>query len=251
VIDATGRPQRVLLLGGSSEIGLAIVERLLARRAGHVVLAGRPSRRRDAAVERCRRGGHTVEVVDLDAAATDSHDRVLDEAFSHGDVDVAVVAVGVLGDQAALLGDPPAAARLATVNYVGAVSIGLGLAARLRTQGHGHVVALSSVAGELPRRANFVYGSSKAGFDAFFRGLADELAGTTVTASVVRPGFVHTRMTEGLRPAPFAVGPEQVAEAAAATLHHRRPVVWVPGVLRWVMTVLRHLPRQVVRRLPR
>lgn len=251
MIDATGAPQRMLLLGGSSELGLAIVHRVLRGRRGEVVLAARPSERRDRAAADLDAAGHRVTVLDFDALRPDEHEQVLEAAFAAGDVDVAVVAFGVLEPQPLLLDDPAAAARLAATNYVGAVSVGVGLARRMRPQGHGHVLALSSVAAERPRRANFVYGSSKAGFDAFFSGLADELHGSGVHVTVLRPGFVRGRMTAGLEPAPFATDPAAVAEAAATALVRRPTTVWVPGPLRWVMVVIRHLPRSIVRRLPR
>lgn len=120
----------------------------------------------------------------------------------------------------------------------------------MRAQGHGVIVALSSVAGERPRASNFVYGSSKAGVDAFFSGLADSLVGTGVSVLVVRPGFVRSKMTAGLAVAPLATTPEAVAEAIVSGIRRNRHTVWVPGVMRWVMSGLRHTPRAVFRRLP-
>jgi decaprenylphospho-beta-D-erythro-pentofuranosid-2-ulose 2-reductase len=140
--------------------------------------------------------------------------------------------------------------ELATVNYTAAVSVGVALAERLRAQGHGSIVALSSVAGERARRSNFVYGSTKAGLDAFYTGLTEALRADGVGVTVVRPGFVHTRMTEGMRPAPLATTPQKVAARVVAAVRDRREQVWVPAPLRGVMSVLRHLPRPVFRRLP-
>jgi decaprenylphospho-beta-D-erythro-pentofuranosid-2-ulose 2-reductase len=249
VNDALGTPRRILLLGGSSEIGLAIVRRLLADRPGEILLAGRGSERRAAAALALRDEGHRVVELEFDADEVTGHAAVIDAATSDGDLDLAIVAFGVLGDQRTLLEDPAAAVDLVRTNYAGAVSVGLLLARALRQQGHGAILALSSVAAERPRRSNFIYGSSKAGFDAFFSGLADELHGTGVTVSVLRPGFVRSRMTAGLEEAPLATDPEVVAEAAHTTLRTRAPVAWVPRPLRWVMAVLRHLPRAVFRRL--
>ena len=122
--------------------------------------------------------------------------------------------------------------------------------ARLRAQGHGTLVLLSSVAGERVRRSNFVYGSTKAGLDAFYTGLTEALRPYDVGVTVVRPGFVHTRMTEGMKPAPLSTTPEAVASAVVDAVRNRREQVWVPAPLRGVMSVLRHLPRPVFRRLP-
>lgn len=249
--DGLGTPRRVVLLGGTSEIGLAIVRRLFDGRHGEVVLAGRAGPRRDAAVQAMRDAGLDVRWVDFDARATEDHETVITSAFAEGDVDVAIVAFGVLGDEAAALRDPHVAVEVATTNYVGAVSVGVLLAERFRQQGHGAILALSSVSAERARRANFVYGSSKAGLDAFYSGLADELHGSGVWVTVLRPGFVHTRMTVGRRPAPFAVDADRVAEVAVLALHARRPVAWAPGKLRWMMAVLRHLPRLLFRHIAR
>jgi decaprenylphospho-beta-D-erythro-pentofuranosid-2-ulose 2-reductase len=111
-------------------------------------------------------------------------------------------------------------------------------------------VAFSSVAGERARRSNFVYGSTKAGLDAFYTGLTEALRPHGVTVTVVRPGFVHTRMTEGRRPAPLSTTPEAVAAITVDAVRNRRELVWAPAPLRLLMSVLRHLPRAVFRRLP-
>jgi decaprenylphospho-beta-D-erythro-pentofuranosid-2-ulose 2-reductase len=250
VIDASGGPQTVALLGGTSEIGLAIVERLVRGRTRRVVLAGRDPAGLDSAAQRVRAAGPVeVATVAFDAAATGTHDQMVDNLFSGGDLDVVVLAFGVLGDQAGMLADPDRAVELAEVNYVGGLSVGLRVAARLRAQGHGRLVVLSSVAADRARRSNFVYGSSKAGLDAFAQGLSDELWGTGVGVVLVRPGFVRTPMTAGLDEAPFATGPEQVAQAVERALRQRHQVVYVPSVLRLVMSGVRHLPRAAMRRL--
>jgi decaprenylphospho-beta-D-erythro-pentofuranosid-2-ulose 2-reductase len=250
VIDAVGNPQSVLLLGGTSEIGLAVVEAFASDRPMRVVLAARPSERLDAARTRLEALGCAVQTVEFDACALDTHAEVLRTAFAGGDVDVAVVAFGLLGDNERAWTDAETAVELATVNYTAAVSVGVLLADRLCAQGHGSLVVLSSVAGERARRSNFVYGSTKAGLDAFYTGLGEALRPDGVGVTVVRPGFVHTRMTEGLKPAPLATTPEKVAAAVVDAVRNRREQVWVPAPLRAVMSVLRHLPRAVFRRLP-
>ena len=250
MIDALGTPQSLLLLGGTSDIAVAIAERYLAARPLRVVLAARPSQRRDTVAGRLAASGATVEVVDFEALDTAGHQKVIEAAQVDGDVDLAVVAFGQLGRQQQLETDPGAAADLARVNYVAAVSTGVALAEAMRRQGHGVIVALSSVAGERPRRSNFVYGSTKAGLDAFFTGLGDALRPAGVRVLVVRPGFVVSRMTEGLAKAPLSTTPEAVAEAVVEAVRTGKEVLWVPKALRAVMSVLRHQPRAVFRRLP-
>ncbi|GDY31219.1 decaprenylphospho-beta-D-erythro-pentofuranosid-2-ulose 2-reductase [Gandjariella thermophila] len=250
MIDAVGNPQSLFLLGGTSEIGLAIAERYAARRPLRIVLAGRPSPRLDEAAARLRATGSTVTTLPFDARKPETHADVVEKAFAEGDIDITVVAFGLLGDNEKAWTDVEAARELAEANYVGAVTVGVALADRLRRQGHGSLVALSSVAGERARRSNFVYGSTKAGMDAFYYGLTDALRPYGVHVTVVRPGFVHTKMTAGMKPAPLAQTPEQVADVVVDAVRHHKELVWAPAAFRWVMSVLRHLPRAIFRRIP-
>jgi decaprenylphospho-beta-D-erythro-pentofuranosid-2-ulose 2-reductase len=253
VRDALGAVQSVLVLGGTSEIGLAIAGQLARPRAATVVLAGRDAQALDAAAAGLRaQGAGRVETMAFDAANPAGHEKAVAEAvhLAGTDLDVVVVAFGLLGDQAADEAGGEGAVRVATTNYVGAVSAGLAAARQLKTQGHGTLVALSSVAGERVRRANFIYGSSKAGMDGFFQGLGDSLVGTGARVLVVRPGFVRTRMTAGMDEAPLATTAEAVAAATVKALQSGQSVVWVPPLLRLVFAVFRHLPRAAWRRIP-
>ena len=166
------------------------------------------------------------------------------------DIGLAIVAFGLLGDNEKAWTDVATAVEMAQVNYTAAVSVGVALGERMRAQGHGSLVALSSVAGERARRANFVYGSTKAGLDAFYTGLAEALSEFGVRVTVVRPGFVHSRMTEGRTPAPLATTPDAVAKVVVDAVRSSKELVWAPPQLRPLMTVLRHLPRPIFRRLP-
>jgi decaprenylphospho-beta-D-erythro-pentofuranosid-2-ulose 2-reductase len=250
--DALGAVQSVLVLGGGSDIAQATLRELVARRARTIVLAAREPGDLTAAVEDLRaRGATTVETVKFDAHDTAAHSAFIAEMFErHGDIDLALLTFGVLGDQEEAERDAAAAVDIAQVNYVGMVSAAVPIAQRMRAQGHGTIVALSSVAGERARKSNFVYGSSKAGMDAFFQGLGDSLEGTAVKVMVVRPGFVHTKMTAGMEPAPLSTTPEAVADAIVRGLARGSNTVWVPPALRYVMSTLRHVPRPVFRKLP-
>lgn len=247
--DGTGSVQSVLVLGGTSDIALATVDRLVADRCRRVVLAGRQSDRLDATAEGLRTAAVTVEVAAFDAVATDTHEKALGEVFAGGDVDLVLLAFGVLGDQETFDHDTAAAVSAVTVNYTGAVSAGLVVADRLRAQGHGTLVVFSSVAGLRTRKDNFVYGSTKAGLDGFAQGLGDALVGSGARVMVVRPGFVTTKMTEGMAPAPFATTAEAVADDVVAGLRRGRATVWSPPVLQAVFGLLRLAPRPLWRRL--
>lgn len=250
MINAVGAPQSLLLLGGTSDIGLAITERYLAAGPMRVVLAGRPSTRLDAAADRLRAKGASVRTLPFDARRPETHAEVVEEAFADGDVDVSIVAFGLLGDPEQAWTDVAAAQELAEVNFVAPVTVGVALADRLKRQGHGSLVALSSVAGERVRRSNFVYGSTKAGMDGFYSGLTEALRPHGVHVTVVRAGFVRTQMTEGLDPAPLAQTADQVADVVVTAVRRHTELVWAPAAMRPVMSVLRHLPRAVFRRLP-
>lgn len=251
MMDALGEPQGVLVLGGTSEIALATVRALPRARLRRVVLAGRPSATRDEAVAALTAEGIAgVEAVDFDAADTSQHANVIDAVFDGGDIDIVLLAFGVLGDQDEAEANPDAAVAVATVNYTGAVSAGLRVAARLRQQGHGTLVVLSSVAGDRARRSNFVYGSTKAGLDAFAQGLGDALHGTGAHVLIVRPGFVRTRMTTGLDEAPMTINPQDVAQIIVTALRKGKETVYAPGPLRFVMMGLKSVPRPLFRKLP-
>jgi decaprenylphospho-beta-D-erythro-pentofuranosid-2-ulose 2-reductase len=250
--NAVGAVQSVVLLGGTSEIGQAVVRRLIdGRRGVRVVLGARRPAECSPFVDELTRSGSLVECVEFDACRPEDHGALFDVISARGDLDVVVTAWGVLGKtQAELDEDPLAASLVADTNYTGVVSAGLQAARVMRRQGHGTIIHLSSVAGERVRKANFVYGSSKAGSDAFMQGLADSLADTAIRVLIVRPGFVKSKMTAGMKAAPFSTTPEAVAEGTITALRGTSDVAWVPGLLRVVFVVFRHLPRVVWRRLP-
>ena len=247
--DAVGRVQSVLVLGGGSDIGLAAVRSLVRDGTTSVTLAARrPAELEGVAGELRDAGAKEVKLVRFDADDLDSHPAFVDEVFQDGDVDLVLVTFGVL--QRTDLPDwRSAALALWHTNAIGTISVMLPVVERLEAQGHGTVVVLSSVAGERVRKANFVYGASKGAVDAFAQGLGDSLAERGVRVVLVRPGFVHTKMTAGLKAPPLSTTPEQVADAVVAALRGGRDIVWVPPALRWLMMVLRHLPRPLFRRL--
>jgi decaprenylphospho-beta-D-erythro-pentofuranosid-2-ulose 2-reductase len=241
-----GTPERVLLVGGTSEIGLAVLGALRLSPDTEVLLAGRDAGRMTAAA-----GSLPGRIRTLDYDATDpaAAEELVSAAFADGLVDLVISAAGVLTPQDQMDAAPDRAAALIQTNYTSHVTMLLGVAARMRAAGRGTIVVLSSVAAVRPRRANFVYGSAKAGLDAFARGLADSLHASGVRVVLVRPGFVIGRMTAGMSPAPLATTPAKVGAAVAAGLAGSASVVWVPATLRPFAVVMRLIPRPVWRRL--
>jgi decaprenylphospho-beta-D-erythro-pentofuranosid-2-ulose 2-reductase len=258
VFDGVGNPQGILLLGGTSEIGLAICERYLRDAPARIVLAALPDdpRRDDAVAQMKNAGAKSVELIDFDAVKTDTHPAVLDGAFKGGDIDVAIVAFGLLGDAEELWQNQAKAVQIAEINYTAAVSVGVLLGEKMRAQGSGRIIAMSSAAGERVRRSNFVYGSTKAGLDGFYLGLGEALREFGVRVLVIRPGQVRTSTTiahwkaTGAKEAPFTVDKEYVAELAVTASAKGKELVWAPGTFRYVMMVLRHVPRPIFRKLP-
>jgi decaprenylphospho-beta-D-erythro-pentofuranosid-2-ulose 2-reductase len=252
MLDAAGNPQTILLLGGTSEIGLAICERYLRSSSARILLAAMPDDplRDDAVAQMKAAGARAVELIDFEALDTDSHPKMIEQAFAGGDVDVAIVAFGLLGDAEELWQNQRKAVRIAEINYTAAVSVGVLLGEKMRAQGFGQIIAMSTVAGERVRRSNFVYGSTKAGLDGFYLGLGEALREYGVRVLVIRPGQVRTRMSAHVKEAPLTVDKEYVAELAVTSAAKGKELVWAPGAFRYVMVVLRHIPRPIFRKLP-
>ncbi|SDM63538.1 SDR family NAD(P)-dependent oxidoreductase [Allokutzneria albata] len=250
-MSGTGHAGTILLLGGRSEIGLAVAVRLVGPDST-VILAARRSSDLDSQESVLRVAGATVERAEFNADIVEDHEAFLRKIVErHGPIDVVITAFGILGDQKRAESDAAHAVSIVHTDYVAHVSILTLLARQLREQGRGAIVVFSSVAGVRVRRANYVYGSAKAGLDGFASGLADALVGSGVRLLLVRPGFVIGRMTEGMTPAPLSSTPDQVAEATVRALRRGKREVWVPATLRPLFAVLRLLPRAVWRRMPR
>ena len=252
VLDAVGNPQAILLLGGTSEIGLAICERYLQNAHARIVLAAMPGDPgRDAAVAQMQAAGaRSVELIDFEATDPDTHPKMIEAAFANGDVDVAIVAFGILGDAEELWQNQHKAVQAVEINYTAAVSVGVLLGEKMRAQGFGQIIAMSSAAGERVRRSNFVYGSTKAGLDGFYLGLGEALREYGVRVLVIRPGQVRTRMSAHVKEAPLTVDKEYVANLAVTAAAKGKELVWAPAAFRYVMMVLRHVPRPIFRKLP-
>jgi decaprenylphospho-beta-D-erythro-pentofuranosid-2-ulose 2-reductase len=244
-------PRRLILLGGTSEIALAIVGAIAEHEPVSVALLGRDADRLAKAAEQLRMAGTAGAIcIEIDALNRDRHAAALAEAADKlGGVDLVVLAVGVLGERGGLPDDISAALEVLEVNVVGAGSLLMHAAKLLRANGGGTLIVLSSVAGVRVRAANAVYGASKAALDGLAQGIGDALHGDKVRVVVVRPGFVRTRMTRGLRAPPGASTPDAVAKAVTAGLASGAQTIWAPGALRWLMLVMRLLPSSLMRRI--
>lgn len=241
----------VVIFGGRSEIGVELGARLAA--GATVVLAARGADRLvdEAAVVRAAAAA-AVQAREFDADDLASHAALIAEIEAeHGPIGTAVLAFGILGDQARAEADAAHAVAVVHTDYVAQVNLLTLLTQRMTAAGRGRLVVFSSIAGARARRANYVYGSAKAGLDAFACGLADALPGTGVHLLIVRPGFVIGRMTAGMDPAPLSSTPQQVADATARALKRGKGAVWVPWGIRPLIFATRFVPRPIWRRMPR
>ncbi len=249
-LDTLG--ELLVVFGGRSEIGLEVARRLAP--GATVVLAARRPDDLNAQIALLEHSGAaSVHTERFDADDLASHRGVVDAVTAqYGPISTAVLAFGILGDQARAEKDSAHAAAIAHTDYVAQVSLLTVLADTMRSAGHGTLVVFSSVAGVRVRRANYVYGSAKAGLDGFCSGLGDALHGSNVRLLVVRPGFVIGRMTQGMSPAPFSSTPGQVAEATVRALG--RPgsrTLWVPWILKPLFAGMKLMPQWIWRRMPR
>jgi len=246
--DAFGHPQSAVVLGGTSDIAGAIVERLVPLGCTTVVLAGRDADALHASADEARSAGATkVEEIVFDALNVATAPDVVAQCFAAagGEVDLVLMAVGVLGNQAHDEEDATATAQVLTATTVWPAAALATSFEKLKKQGQGQIVVLSSVAGVRVRRANYVYGAAKSGLDAYAIGLSEAARGTGVDVYVVRPGFVHTKMTEGLPAAPFSTDKGAVADAVIHGIDHHQTVIWAPAPLKFIFGVFRLLPQFV------
>ncbi len=194
------------------------------------------------------RYGVSVSLHEFDALAVDTHEAFV--AALPELPQIAVCAVGLMGQQADNERDLAAAARVMRSNYEGPASILAILANHFEERGNGSIVGISSVAGDRGRATNYVYGSAKAGFTAFLSGLRNRLATRGVHVVTVLPGFVATQMTEGMDlPARLTAEPGEVAEAIARAVERKKDVIYVRPIWRLIMLIIRNIPERIFKRM--
>lgn len=229
--NGVGQYQSVLLIGGTSEIGNEIVKKL--------PLVPNPQIYR-------------VGIHESSDFASDLSSPIADglEAFimDTPDIDVAIFASGILGHSPDL-SRKAEIQQMAAINFANQIVLLSCVANKLVLQGHGHIVVLSSVAGIRPRVENFIYGATKSGLDFFARGLREHIKDSGVSVLVVRPGFVLSKMTVGMMPAPFATSVAHVGKVVVRALGKNRKIVYVPGILKLIFLILRVLPEGLFRKV--
>ncbi len=251
--NGVGVAQNIVLFGGTSEIGQAVLQRVVQPGVSRLVLVSRDIEAASSASQALVESHPDLDVhhVRFNASDADAMPHVVAEvAEAIGDIDVAVIAQGVLNEGVDYYSDPTLLTSVANVNFTATMTLMYAIAARMRSQGYGKIVLLSSVAGERVRRGNPVYGATKAGIDGFALALDHELSGSGASVLVVRPGFVTTKMTTGMKKAPFSTDADSVAKTVERGISSDKKIVWAPSVLQWLFLVLKNLPLVVWRKLP-
>jgi short-subunit dehydrogenase len=242
--------KKVLILGATSAIAQATV-RLLAARGASLYLVGRNAERLQAvAQDAATRGAARVEREALDLDDLGQHEALVERAAAAlGGLDGVLLAHGILGDQKAAEGSYAEAEKVLRTNFLGAVSLLTPLANRFEAQKAGTLVVISSVAGDRGRQSNYVYGASKGALSVFLQGLRNRLARSGVAVVTVKPGFVDTPMTAGMKKNALFATPERVARGILRAADARKDEVYLPGFWRLIMFIIRSIPERIFKRL--
>lgn len=241
---------RVLALGATSAIAEATL-RLLAEQGASFVLVARNEAKLSAVRDDLlTRGAAAVFGYVSDLNETDTHGAMLTEAASAlGGLDAALIAHGILGDQAEAERNYPAAEAILRTNLLSTVSLVGWLANYFEAEHRGTIAVISSVAGDRGRKSNYVYGASKGGLNVFLDGVRNRVDRAGVNVLTIKPGFVATPMTAHLPPNALFAEPKQVARSIVHAMARRRDVVYVPGFWRWIMLVVRLIPGPAFKRM--
>ncbi len=230
MLNGFKNPGRVALFGASSDIGQEIISQLPGDVTREVILV--------------RRDGECA----LDVTNKEARIRVVSELFDKSDLDLAIIAVGLLGNDPTKSTSENLLAAI-EVNYVGTVHLIELIAERMRLQAHGTILIISSFAQVRPRVDNFGYGSTKAGLDFYARGLSEKLRGTGVSIKILRPGFVQSKMTQGMPDAPFTISAKECGRYGNKALTSKNVVTWAPTLLKYVALVFAALPAFIFRKI--
>jgi len=243
VLNGVNEIQRIILLGGKSDLGISVLEHLPLAKDAEVFLCGRNISTFSTPTSLVH---FVINRIEIDFNEIEASVNALNSVFKTGDIDLVIFAYSILGNEDLQL-SPDLFKEVLHTNFSSQAIILNNVNSTLRDQGHGQILLFSTVAGMRPRRRNFVYGASKFGIDFIAQGLQKENLKKNVFITIIRPGFVHTKMTLGVSPAPFATNRLTVAKIARKGLLKKKPVVYAPKILIFIMFVLKLLPERIYR----
>ena len=252
MMNAFGDPQKILLLGGTSEIGLAITTELCkSGSVEKVVLAGRNNenlvKSQNRLIDKFK--GIDFEVLILDMEKTGTLGPIISSEFAKNEFDVVVLSTGLLPSNSDAIHDPNLSIETVQVNFLGPLEVASTALNCMVQKGKGIILNVSSVAVVRPRRDIAIYGASKAGMDYWVEAVSDSLIGTDVRMVNLRPGMVRTRMSAGIKEAPLTIDPDYLALRAIRGLHDGRSTIWAPKGMILLAILLRILPKTILRKL--
>lgn len=243
------RKESWLVLGASSSVARAFA-RAAAEDGADIILAGRDMDDLGRTAEDVSvRTGRDVDVIAFDAEDVASHAAFVEDAVNRAGFLNVFLAFGAMPEQDEIDTDFALAERSIAVNYTGALSVLHRLAPHLEEQGDGHMVVLSSVAGDRGRLKNYVYGSAKAGLNTYLQGLRARLFRKGVSVTTIKPGFMDTDMTWGIEGMFLVASPDQAARACLNAARKRRHVVYVPFFWWGIMNIIRHIPEFIFKKM--
>ena len=243
MLNGVGEFQKILVIGGKSDIALSIVGTLPISADAEIILCGRHM---SDLILSPNLDHFNIERVEVDFTNIFDAQNIIESIFHIGDVVIVILAYSILSNNESQL-DSHLFANVLNTNFYSQAIILNHVYAKMVSQKHGQILYISSVAGLRPRKVNFVYGISKFGVDLISQGLQKMSVGTNVFITILRPGFVHTKMTAGLPPAPFAITQMSLAKIAVKGLKKRRKVIYAPRKLRMIMLILKLLPERIFR----
>jgi len=241
---------KVVFLGATKGMGRALARQMAAKGAELVLLGRDVEDLRRSAADLETHGARAVEVAECDLLQAEGFAAALDTAQrALGHFDTVVITAGLFGTQEDLEADTAKTERLLTANFTNTILFCEEARRRLLAAGGGTLCVFSSVAGDRPRKPVVLYGASKAGLSYYLNGLDHRYHGDGLRTVLVKPGFVRTGMTAGLKPPPFAGDPDEVATSVLRAIERGKSVVYAPAIWQWIMLAIRALPRYVMRRI--
>ena len=238
----------VLILGAGSDMAVAIAKKFASEGFDIQLAARNSSRLQPLRSDLSIRHNITATLHEFDAESTEDHATFFSSLNTLPDITICVF--GYLGDQKLAESDWKECSRIIQVNYTGAVSILNIVAEKYADRTSGIIAGISSVAGERGRQSNYFYGSAKAGFTAYLSGLRNRLFHHKVHVLSVQPGFVYTRMTEGMPlPKPLTARPSAVADVIYKAILKKKNVVYVKWFWRWIMLIIKSIPEFIFKKL--